>query len=298
MSAACAALRMQVAAYADDELGVDAALPIERHLAGCAGCRRTVARQRHLARALRDLHPVDAPSAGFEARVRRAVVGQPLPPRRMLAAGVAAAAVAGVLGWYGASALRDASTSRDATSRATAVGDERAPATGSLAETAIATAVALHRGIDDRTLPFPARDGDVEGVNAWLATHLPFPADVRRPGSPAIAIAGASVVALGDHAAGLVRYRLEGRAVSLFLLPEPVWSESHTAVRVGTTDFRVFRRAGVDVVGWSHARVAYLLVSDDGLATGAACGTCHGDDGRGAIAAFVRAVRGESATDA
>ncbi len=86
------------------------------------------------------------------------------------------------------------------------------------------------------------------------------------------------MVALGEHPAGLVRYRMNGRAISLFLLAEPVWGDDATPVRVGSMDFRIFQRRGLDLVGWSHAPLSYLLVSEDGLETGDACAACHGDD--------------------
>jgi len=97
---------------------------------------------------------------------------------------------------------------------------------------------------------------------------------------------------LGDHPAGLVRYRLDGRTVSLFLIAEPVWSDGAAPVRVGTVDFRVFQRRGLDLIGWSHAAISYLLVSEDGLTTGDACATCHDGSARGSIAEFVAAVAG------
>jgi hypothetical protein len=97
---------------------------------------------------------------------------------------------------------------------------------------------------------------------------------------------------LGDHPAGLVRYRLGGRTVSLFLIAEPVWSEGAPPVRVGRVDFRVFQRRGLDLIGWSHGAISYLLVSEDGLTTGDACATCHDGSARGSIAEFVAAVAG------
>ena len=70
MTLACRELRLQCAAYADDELGVDGVLEVERHLDECAACRRLVGRQRHLSRALRELYPREEAPEGLEARVR------------------------------------------------------------------------------------------------------------------------------------------------------------------------------------------------------------------------------------
>ncbi len=291
MTVACRSLRLQLAAYADDELGVDAALEVERHLAECGACRRAVGRQQHLARALHELHPVDAPPAGFEARVRFALFG-PTAVRRTAIAGAVALAISGVsgiVGIYGPTASHDATPGHDARPgadpmRSDALVTDPAPA--------VAAAAALHRDADAGGVPLELASRDVAAVNDWLREHLPFKGTIGDPGSDAITLAGATRVMLGAHPAGLVRYRLGGRTVSLFLIAEPVWSDGAPPVRVGTVDFRVFQRRGLDLIGWSHAAISYLLVSEDGLTTGDACATCHDGSARGSIAEFVAAVAG------
>jgi hypothetical protein len=156
----------------------------------------------------------------------------------------------------------------------------------------VAAAAALHREVDDGTVALELTTVEVPVVNAWLGVRLPFPGVIAEPGSDEIRLVGATRVTLGTHPAGLVRYRIGARTISLFLLAEPVWSEGAAPVRVGNVDFRVFQRRGLDVIGWSHASISYLLVSEDGLTTGDACATCHGSEARGAIAEFVAAVAG------
>lgn len=294
MTASCRSLRLQLAAYADDELGVDAAIEVERHLGECGACRRAVGRQQHLARALRQLHPVDAPPDGFESRVRFALFG-PTSVRRMAIAGAIVLAIAGVGGvvfWAGDTTPptpgHDARAGADPI-RSDAVVADPAPA--------VAVAAALHRDADAGALTLELASHDVAAVNDWLHAHLPFTGTIGDPGSDAITLAGAARVMLGVHPAGLVRYRLDGRTVSLFLIAEPVWSDGAAPVRVGTVDFRVFQRRGLDLIGWSHAAISYLLVSEDGLSTGNACAACHDGSARGAIAEFVAAVAGPSHRD-
>lgn len=290
--AACRALRLQCAAYADDELGVDAVLEVERHLEACAACRRAVGRQRHLARALHDLHPHDEAPAGLEARVRFALFG-PTPVGRVAAAGAVALMVAGAGGWLAWHAAEDhnGAIAHDARPglapvRADALVADPAPA--------VAAAAALHRELDGGGRALELASRDVRAVNAWLHDRLPFAGVIGVPGSDAIEVAGAARVMLGDHPAGLVRYRLNDRTISLFLIAAPVWSAGAAPVRVGNVDFRIFQRRGLDLIGWSHASISYLLVSEDGLTTGSACAACHGNEGRGAIAEFVAAVAGHS----
>src|SRR6185295_10168344 len=109
---------------------------------------------------------------------------------------------------------------------------------------AVAAAAALHRSAGGLELA----SHDVGAVNAWLQRSLPFTGSIAVPGSPAITLEGAARVSLGGHPAGLVRYRMNGHDVSLFLLERPVWDESTAPVRVGQVDFRVFQRRGLDLV--------------------------------------------------
>ncbi len=303
----CRALRLQCAAYADDELGVDAVLEMERHLDECAACRRAVGRHRHLSRALRELHPREEAPAGLDARVRFALFG-PTRVQRTAVAGALAAAVG--IGAYlaslgGMAAWRD--TPAGVRSVPAGVRHEpghdarpaldplRSDALGADPAPAVVAAAALHRDVDAGTRGLELASDDVAAVNAWLHDRLPFAGSIGNPGSEAIRVTGAARVMLGAHPAGLVRYRLNDRSISLFLIAEPAWSEGAPPVRVGNVDFRIFQRRGLDLVGWSHASISYLLVSEDGLTTGDACAACHGNEARGSIAEFVAAVAGRAA---
>ena len=102
-SADCHALRLWIAAYVDDELGVDAAIEVERHLDACAARRRAVGRQRHLMRGLRELYPVEEPPPGLADRIRFVTLGATTVPRRMIAVAGAVIVVGSVLGRLGTS---------------------------------------------------------------------------------------------------------------------------------------------------------------------------------------------------
>jgi len=287
VTATCQSLRLQLAAYADDELGVDAALEVERHLDGCGTCRRAVARQRHLAQALHTLYPA-APAPEVEARVRHALFGLTSARRTATAGALVIAVAGGFFAWRGGAAFHtpghDARPASAPMRASDPLAADPAPA--------VVAAAALHREIDEGHMPLQLASTDVTTVNTWLRQHLPFAGTIGDPGSDAIVLTGATRVMLGAHPAGLVRYRSNGRTISLFLLAAPVWNDGAAPVRVGTVDFRVFQRRGLDLIGWSHASISYLLVSEDGLTTGDACAACHGSDARGAIAEFVAAVAG------
>jgi anti-sigma factor RsiW len=290
----CHELRLQRAAYADNELGVDAAIAVERHLDDCSACRRAVARQRHLSRALRELHSKDEVPAGLDARLRFALFG-PTSVRRVAVAGALVAVCAGLAGylaWRGDTPAFRTTPAHDASPgldplRSDALVADPAPA--------VVAAAALHREVDAGARGLELTTTDVAAVNAWLRTRLPFAATIGNPGSGAMRVSGASRVVLGAHPAALVRYRMHERSISLFVIAEPVWSNEASPVRVGNVDFRIFQRRGLDLIGWSHASISYLLVSEDGLTTGDACTACHGNEARGAIAEFVTAVAGHGA---
>jgi len=295
MTLACRELRLQCAAYADDELGVDAALEVERHLDECAACRRLVGRQRHLSRALRELHPRDDAPEGLDARIRFALFG-PTSVRRIAVAGAIVAALAGVAGYLASRAdFAPALRSAPAHDARPGLDPLRSDASVTDPAPAVVAAATLHRDVDAGTRGLELATTDVAAVNAWLRERLPFAGAIGAPGSSAIRVSGAARVMLGAHPAALVRYRTPRGTISLFVIAEPVWSEGAPPVRVGNVDFRIFQRRGLDVVGWSHDAISYLLVSEDGLTTGEACAACHGDDARGAVAEFVTAVAGHGA---
>jgi anti-sigma factor RsiW len=292
---ACHELRLQCAAYADDELGVDAALEVERHLVECAACRRVVGRQRHLSRALRELYPIGELPAGLEGRTRFALFG-PTSVRGIAVAGAVVAALAGVSGYLASRADRaPAFPSAPAHDARPGLDPLRSDARVADPAPAVVAAATLHRDVDAGTRGLELATTDVAAVNAWLRERLPFAGAIGKPGSDAIRVSGAARVMLGEHPAALVRYRTAAGTISLFVIDEPVWSEGAPPVRVGNVDFRIFQRRGLDVIGWSHASISYLLVSEDGLTTGEACAACHGEDARGSIGQFVTAVAGHGA---
>ncbi len=236
------------------------------------------------------------PPAGFDARLRFALLG-PTAVRRAAVAGAVVVALAGL-----GAALADRVGPWLAPAHDARPGAEPMRSDSLVADPApaVAAAATLHRDADGGALALELTSPEVAVVNTWLQARLPFRGTIGDPGSDAIQVTGATRVLLGDHPAGLVRYRLAGRqggrTISLFLMEEPVWSDGAAPVRVGNVDFRVFQRRGLDLIGWSHASISYLLVSEDGLTTGDACAACHGEDARGSIAEFVTAVAGNPST--
>lgn len=243
----CSALRLRVAAYADDELGVEGAADVEEHLARCLGCREELERLRVQSGLLRDLRASDAPPPGFEERIHIALFGR---ARRVVPAAVAAVVLAVVVAAYFSIVV------------------------GGSAD-AVAAAARIHRRADAGEVPLAVRSANAREVNAWLRRKLPFPAAISASRPPEIALEGAAAVRLHGERVGLVRYRIGGSAVSLFLLPRPEWTGGRLA-RFRGIDFRIFDASGLSLIAWSHPPLSYVLVSDGGALAGTACGVCHG----------------------
>ncbi len=265
---ACRAMRLRVAAYADDELDVASAAEVESHLAACATCREAVEAQRALTAAVRELYPQPAVPDDAVERTRIALFGRSIVPRALVGLGVAASlALIALL-----SALRGS-----------------VPATPA----SVLEAARAHERADAGELALEIRTEDVGAVDAWLRASLPFAASLPDAPAEAIRVAGAAHVAIGGERAGLVRYRVGERFASLFLLARPSWAERGRAVTLRGIEFRVFEVDGLSLVAWSHPPLSYLLVSDVAAPLGESCGVCHGS-GRRPVTDFATALAGSA----
>lgn len=243
----CTAMRLRLAAYADDELGVEGAVGVEEHLTRCAPCRGELERHRAQSRAIRDLS-CEAPPPGLEGRIRVALFGSARPRSSAILAAVVLAAV--VFGYFLA-ARRGA------------------------ADAIASDAARIHRRADAGDLRLAIHSASAVEVNDWLRGKLSFPATISGSRPAEIRLEGAATVRLHGERVGLVRYRMDGSAVSLFLLPRREWHGGRLA-RFRGIDFRVFDARGLSLVAWSHPPLSYVLVADGG-AVAKACAVCHGE---------------------
>lgn len=248
----CDPVRRLLPAYVDNELSVESALEVERHLQGCFPCHVALERQQRFVHTVGQLYPRAPLPQGFEERLRRTL--QSGPRHRFWLNGLALAA--SVLLAFGA------------VRTLVRAGAPAIPAS------VVAAADMYHRAAD-QAVPLAIRSADPAAVNAWLTRNLSFPISdpVRQPA--AMALEGASVVDLAGERAGYVQYRWDTHLVSLFVLPPRTWPDAGHGVRADSIEFHLFTVAGLKLIAWNHQPVSYVLVSDLAGQGGQACAVCH-----------------------
>lgn len=253
----CRTMRERLAAYADDELGVEAALDVEAHLERCADCRDTIQRQRDLHAAVGALYP----ALRLPDHVRRPLLRRLRPRRRWRQIGIAAAALAA--------------------SVALAVQTLRLPGVPGDVEAAIALHTAAEHGRARLDLP----SSELPVVNRWLRDELPFAGEVA-PGPDAFRLRGAAAVELGASPAAWVLYQHDAEPVSLFVLPPRPLPDVGRARTHKGIEFRTLEVGDHRVTAWNHDPVSYLLVSARDRPPAEACAVCHAGPEAPALAGF------------
>jgi anti-sigma factor RsiW len=245
----CRSMRDRVQAYADEELGVEGAIEVEAHLAGCSACRDAFESQRAFRHMVGALYPQEAPP-DLERRIAAAL----RPPSRrwpLLASGIAAATlVAGLVGLL-------------------TRGSEAA------LPSEVRAALEVHRTAERGGAPLGLASHDAGEINRWLHREVPFFADLPSGDTSGFALRGAAAVELAGTRAAYVLYDGTSGPVSLFVLPRRSWPAMGRQLRSGTVEFRWIEAAGHRVLAWTHDPVSYLLVSDAALAPSQTCAVCH-----------------------
>lgn len=209
------------------------------HLAECQWCRRFFEEGQALADEVRHLaRNIQAPSAVRErvfaalATARsspRGAGAQSRKVRRVGAAVLIGAAAVGAL-WLGWGRVRPLPW---------------APETSTLVEDHL------------RSLDQDAVDASAPAVvEQWLGRRVPFAVHV--PDLPGAALEGARLCFLHGRQGAVVRFRVDGRLVSYYVMP---WGQAEAA-EPAPSDFREAADAGYNVVTWRRAGLVYALVGD------------------------------------
>ncbi|MCW5889241.1 MAG: zf-HC2 domain-containing protein [bacterium] len=253
----CREVRDRIAAWADDELGVEAALDVEAHLERCPTCQAAAERQRDFRTTVGALYP----RPRMPETSRRALLRQLRPPRRAprIAATALAASLAAVAAMW---ALRTP---------------------GLPAE--VHAAVAMHEVAEHGLPPLGVTSSALPAVNRWLRDELPFAGEIA-PGPASLRLAGAAAVRVGGARAAWVLYRDGAEPVSLFVLPPREWPAVGEAVHHRGIEFRTLEVGGHRVIAWNHDPVSYLLVSSIHRRPAEACAVCHVGPEAPAVAGF------------
>ena len=261
----CRDLRDRLAAYVDDELGVEAALEMEAHLGRCPACRAAVDRQRDFRRTLGTVYP----RRRLPERARRQLLRRLRPPRRRPAVGILSLGVAATL--------------------AVLVGVWALGRTGLPAE--VQAAIATHEAAERGAPALGLASSDLPAVNRWLRAEVPLAGEIGA-GPAELRLAGAASLELGSDPAAWVLYRQGDEPVSLFVLPRRTWPHVGQAIHHRGIEFRALDVGEHRVVAWNHDPVSYLLVFARDRRPAEACAACHGGSGAAAVAGF--AVPGTS----
>jgi anti-sigma factor RsiW len=261
----CRELRDRLAAYVDDELGVEASLEIEAHLVRCPACRAAADRQRDFRRTFATVYPRQRlPERARRQLLRKLGPTRPWPSLGTLALGVAASLAVLVGVW--------------------ALGRAGLPAE-------VQAAIARHAAAERRDPALDIASSDLPAVNRWLREEVPLAGGIGL-GPAALRLAGAASVRLGTDPAAWVLYRQDDEPVSLFVLPRRTWPAVGEAIHHRGIEFRALDVGGHRVIAWNHDPVSYLLVFARDRRPAEACAACHGGPGAPAIAGF--AVPGAS----
>lgn len=233
----CAEIRPYLEPYADGELGVDAVVAMDSHLAECAGCREQVARQRRFRELLRR-QPQETAAPELRARVAGAVRRE--ARRRvtpwMAGAAAAAALLALVVG------LR-------------ALAPSSPPA-------AVAELVAKHVAFSriDSPVEFAATDGAV--VRDWFRERLRVGVTVPDYTPAGIRLLGGRIADTDGRPAAYLLYEKGRTLMSVFMVPGEVFApgRARTLSYHGATYYEV-ELAGQRAVFWSDRDASFGLIS-------------------------------------
>jgi mycothiol system anti-sigma-R factor len=254
----CSAVTARVFPYVDGELAPPARAELEDHLAQCAACHQLVEREVAFREASAAwLRPEPAPDAvrarvsstlaGFVAR-RRASRRSRWPRRLTLAAAaLALVALGGVLGVAVNTHLQGRTRVVDLA----------------------AAAVEQHQKLARDVLPADITGVSPKGAEAWFRSRLAFNVSLPELPNDRLTFLGGRIANLREIETAALQYQLEGKHVSLFIMPEDAYR------RVSPGDrprFTVISYRGYDVIMWRSHGTGYTLVSEVG---GRSCLVCH-----------------------
>jgi anti-sigma factor (TIGR02949 family) len=255
----CRAVRASLFRYVDGELAEPQRAALDRHLAACSACRRLA----ELERSYRETYilPLGPDAAPPEVRERvlhllESLASRPPSPqgrpllRRGLAAGAAVVALGSAL-WFMAT-----------------LGQRGTAPIVQLAE----AAVEQHQKLVRALLPYDIAQVSPQRAEEWFRRRLDFNVSIPPLPHEHVTLLGGRISHLRDLEVAALHYQVEGKDVSLFILP----FEGYRQLGLEESPkFKVVPHKGYDVIVWTSRGLAYSLVSEIG---GRACLVCHSAD--------------------
>jgi anti-sigma factor (TIGR02949 family) len=262
----CKLARSKLFEYLDGELSEEQGSSLDSHLAGCPDCRRLL----ELERAFRERYVEPLRPEPVPQRVRDQVVklldalpDQPtarrrtLPPLRgSLVAGLALFVLGALLG-AGLGSLFGHGTDP-------LWGRGDSPLMR-LADASVEQHQKLARGI----LPPDIQHVAPKAAEQWFKGRLNFNVSLPELTGEDLTLLGGRVSNLRDLEVAALHYQVEGKDVSLFIMPLDQYKSLGLSE---SPKFKMVTRQGYNVIVWASHGVAYSLVSEIG---GRSCLVCH-----------------------
>jgi anti-sigma factor (TIGR02949 family) len=258
----CRVVRAKLFQYIDGELSQAGRTALECHVAACVECRRLL----DLERTFRETYMAPLQVEAVPEEVRARVVqwldvlpGQPLAHRerqlfrRPLAAGIAIIFL-GSLSWFGL---------RQLWSRAMAPLVQLAEA-----------AVEQHQKLARAVLPYDIAQVPPKVAEDWFRRRLDFGLSIPELPDEHITLQGGRISHLQNFEAAALHYQVEGKDVSLFVMPLEGYKQLGLA---DSPKFKIVSHKGYDVIVWTSRGLGYSLVSEIG---GRSCLVCHSAEER------------------
>ncbi len=261
----CKVARSKLFQYMDGELPEEQASALESHLAACPDCWRLVEIERSFReRYIEPLRPAPTPQR-VRDQITKLLDALPdrAPARRFSAslrwgflAGLAMFVLGSLLGvglgrllGHGGQRLWDG-------------------AQASLVRLADAS-VEQHRKLAQGILPYDIQRVAPKAAEQWFKGRLNFNVSLPELTGDDLVLLGGRISNLKDLEVAALHYRVEGKDVSLFIIP----LVKYQTLGLGDSPkFKMITRQGYDVVVWASHGAAYSLVSDIG---GRSCLVCH-----------------------
>jgi anti-sigma factor (TIGR02949 family) len=255
---ACNVTHLKLFQYLDGELSEEQRSELESHLASCPDCRRLADLERSFHQTyLEPLRPDPAPE-----RVREQVARllDALPDQQPRSAGWRRPSAVGLLVGlafvlFGGILWLSLQRPWHATN---------APLIR-LAEASVEQHQKLARGL----LPHDITHGTPKAVEQWFKGRLDFNVSLPELTRDDLTFLGGRISHLRDLDVAALHYRVEGKDVSLFIIP----LERYQKLGLGESPkFKMVTHQGYDVIVWSSHGAAYSLVSEIGDRS---CLVCH-----------------------
>ena len=152
----------------------------------------------------------------------------------------------------------------------------------------IDTAIEVHRGSLNGSLPLEVQSGSPSVVAAWFAGKVPF--HFQLPGSPGASetpqlyqLTGGRLVNYKGAYAALVVYQMQQQKITLLVASsKSAVAAGGEEVPSGNITFHYFKHEGFNVITWSNHGLTYALVSSLPGSGRQSCLVCHQNMGDGA----------------